>query len=71
MKRSPFVLIVLVIISVLIAVQAVLGNMVAEQLKDWLGPWADYVLPAFLTITGILIGFTVRDQLADPTAAQR
>lgn len=64
MKPSRSTILVLILVGVLTAFQALLGEIVATRLETWLGPWADYVLPTFLVITGILIGYTVRDQLS-------
>lgn len=63
MKPQRFRIIVLILVGVLIAVQGLLSDVLANQLQDRLGPWASYVLPIFLLITAGLIGFTVRDQL--------
>lgn len=51
--------VLLLITSVLVVVQAILGNIVANQLQDALGTWASYVLPTFLLITLVLLGYTL------------
>lgn len=43
--------ILLLIDGMLLVAQAILGNIVANQLQDTLGIWSSYVLPAFLLIT--------------------
>lgn len=68
MKRNRPKISILVTVGVAIALQGLLGNIVAEQLKQWLGPWVDYVPFIYVLITIGLIGFTVRNQLTQPGA---
>lgn len=50
--------ILLLIIGMLLVAQAILGNIVANQLQDALGIWTSYVLPIFLFITVVLLGYS-------------
>lgn len=71
MKRIFSSKIALVVLSLIGVIQALLSNIVANQLQEWIGPWTSYVLPIFVLITIGLLIVPIRSQLTPATDVQQ
>ena len=63
MKPGRAAIGILTLIAMLTLINAILGNIVANVLQEWLGPNARLVVFPFLLIAAILVGFELRDRL--------
>ena len=57
---------ILALMGVLTVINAVLGNIVADLLRDKLGDHAWLIVVPFIIIAALLLGFELRDRLQAP-----